>query len=84
MYKVKNARAELFFRSNLVPMAFPLPGGGAPHPQVRKRPCERGWSGLLDILLCHILVSVADAFSSQICFFFLFFFFQHDSSQDMQ
>ena len=36
MYKVKNARAELFFRSNLVPMAFPLPGGGAPHPQVRE------------------------------------------------
>ena len=36
MYKVKNARAELFFRSNLVPMAFPLPGGGASPPSKGK------------------------------------------------
>ena len=28
MCKVKNARAELFFRSNLVPMAFPYQGVG--------------------------------------------------------
>ena len=82
MYKVKNARAELFFRSNLVPMAFPLPGGGAPHPQVREKAM---WTKLVWLIryfaLPHPRIRCR---CIQLSNWFFFFFFQHDSSQDMQ
>ena len=75
MYKVKNARAELFFRSNLVPMAFPLPGGGAPHPQVREKAM---WTRLVWLIryfaLPHPRIRCRCIQLSNWFFFFFFFF----------
>ena len=82
MYKVKNARAELFFRYNLVPMAFPLPGGGAPHPQVREKAMGTRLVWLIRYFaLPHPRIRCR---CIQLSNWFFFFFFQHDSSQDMQ